>query len=79
MKARFKNSISSRKIKIGLLQHKARTLAEQLTLLCPNLRIAQNHFQAKAVGQFKLFLLGFSELVSHNNKMHFPKYRCKSL
>lgn len=73
MKTRYKNSISNRKIKINLLQHKARTLAEQMALLCPNISIAHNHFQANAVGQFKLFLLGFSEVISHNQKMEFPR------
>ena len=74
MKTRYKNSISSRKIKINLLQHKARTLSEQMALLCPNIQMAHNHFTAKAVGQFKLFLLGFSEVISHNQKMPFAKY-----
>jgi hypothetical protein len=73
MKTKYKNSISNKKVKINLLQHKARSLSEQMTLLCPNIYFTHNHFKTKTIGQFKLFILGFSELISHNQKMSFSK------
>ena len=74
MKSKFNRSISTKKIKLNILQDKARAISEQVTLLCPNIIFAKNHFKTKTIGQFKLFILGFSELISHNKQMSFSKY-----
>ena len=69
----YRNSISNLKVKTGVLQDKAKSLCEQMAALCPNLKIAKNHFKTNTIGQFKLFILGFSEIISPTKQMKFSK------
>lgn len=61
MKKTFKRSVSGKKVNLDLFYQQAKTLNQEITNFCPKIQIAHNQFQMKAVGQFKLFILGFSK------------------
>ena len=75
MNKKYKNSVSKKKVKTGEIQECARSLIEDMTALSPNLKFSKNHFKSNIIGQIKLFLLGFSDVISHTKRMSFSKYK----
>lgn len=61
MKKTFERSVSGKKVNLDRFYEQAKTLNEEIMSFCPEIKMAHNQFKMRAVGQFKLFLLGFSE------------------
>lgn len=73
MRNKFKNSISNKKMKIDVIQSRVGEIIEEVTAMCPNINFFHNNFESRTIGQFKIFILGFSNLLKTSNKMSFSK------
>ena len=73
MKNKYKNSISNIKMKLNLIQEKVKEITDEVNTFCPKINFCHNNFQSNIIGQFKIFILGFSNLLTNSKKMKFSK------